>query len=345
MSENNSFNFYIPYCLSSSTMPNMCIDFLVCVSMFVTFFLNATVHTTLPLTLSFLISLAVLSLSRCLSVVRRECEGTADSSHPYSVATTNQSELTANTQQTHNQQSTNNEQAKTSGDETVCGPCGVCCVACVHKYMIFTCCLHVLVLVPLTFHNVSCFLLLAAVSSTVSHVEQRPHVENCLKLLREAGNDSHLTGKANNWRNREHAVLNLFSNLNCVRSKGFFGGPLGPSKDSTWSSLGTSRTGGDPSSLTPPCGHSEGLRVCWQHAHMLLNLCACCRPTRRSFQCTHGCLLYLHTGFSAGHTTRHHTTPHHLPHTTNTRSHATQHQKQHHTEKERKRIETERERR
>ena len=53
------------------------------------------------------------------------------------------------------------------------GPCGVCCVACVHKYMIFHLFfLHVMVVVPLTFHNVSyMFLLLAAVSSTVSHVE------------------------------------------------------------------------------------------------------------------------------------------------------------------------------
>ena len=40
-------------------------------------------------------------------------------------------------------------------NETVRCPCGVCCVACVHKYMIFTCFLHVMVLVPLIFHNVS----------------------------------------------------------------------------------------------------------------------------------------------------------------------------------------------
>ena len=37
------------------------------------------------------------------------------------------------------------------------GPCGVCCVACVHKYMIFTFFLRVVVVVPLTFHNVSTF--------------------------------------------------------------------------------------------------------------------------------------------------------------------------------------------
>ena len=40
--------------------------------------------------------------------------------------------------------------------------------------------------------------------------------------------------KANERRNREHVVLDLFSNLKCVRSKGFFGKPLGPSENSSW---------------------------------------------------------------------------------------------------------------
>ena len=30
------------------------------------------------------------------------------------------------------------------------------------------------------------------------------------------------SGKANDWRNRGHVVLDLFSNLKCVRSSGFF---------------------------------------------------------------------------------------------------------------------------
>ena len=80
------------------------------------------------------------------------------------------------------------ERRETRQDKTrECGPCGVCCVACMHKYMIFTFFLHVVVVVPLTFHNVSSFfLLLAAVSSTVSHVDVTQHVRQCLKLQREA---------------------------------------------------------------------------------------------------------------------------------------------------------------
>ena len=66
--------------------------------MFVTgLFFNATVHTTLPLTSSFLISLAVqfLYVSRfCFCVlsgaVFGECTGTADSLHPCSAVTTNE---------------------------------------------------------------------------------------------------------------------------------------------------------------------------------------------------------------------------------------------------------------
>ena len=35
-----------------------------------------------------------------------------------------------------------------------------------------------------------------------------------------------LSGKANGWRNRERVVLDHVSNLEWVRSKGFFGEPL-----------------------------------------------------------------------------------------------------------------------
>ena len=34
------------------------------------------------------------------------------------------------------------------------------------------------------------------------------------------------SGKANDGRNREHVVLDLFSNLKCVKFKGFYGEPL-----------------------------------------------------------------------------------------------------------------------
>ena len=90
--------------------------------MFITgiFFFNATVHTTLPLTSSFLMSLAVqfFCVSRfrfCVlsGAVFGECEGTAGSSHPCSAVATNQpiqtdSEHTTNTQPTADQQRTGN---------------------------------------------------------------------------------------------------------------------------------------------------------------------------------------------------------------------------------------------
>ena len=46
------------------------------------------------------------------------------------------------------------------------------------------------------------------------------------------------SGKANDWRNRQRVVLDLFSNWKWVRSIGFFGGPLGPSDDPTWANFG-----------------------------------------------------------------------------------------------------------
>ena len=42
-------------------------------------------------------------------------------------------------------------------EETVCGPCGVCCVTCLHKYVFSRVFLHVMAVVPLTVHNVSIF--------------------------------------------------------------------------------------------------------------------------------------------------------------------------------------------
>ena len=38
----------------------------------------------------------------------------------------------------------------------------------------------------------------------------------------------------------------------------------------------------------PPCVHSKRPRACRQHAHMLFNMCACCRHTRGRFEWTHG---------------------------------------------------------
>ena len=47
---------------------------------------------------------------------------------------------------------------------------------------------------------------------------------------------------------------------------------------------------------TPPFVHSKRPRECRQHAHMLFNMCVCCRYTRRRFECTHGGVLNGHTG-------------------------------------------------
>ena len=99
-----------------------------------------------------------------------------------------------------------------------------------------------------------------------------------------------------------------------------------------------SRTGDDHpcvDSKTPPCVDSKRPRVCRHHAHMLKSMCACCRHTRGRFECTHGGVLSLHTGFSACHTTHHtphHTTPH--KHHTNTQPHTTTHTHHQHTETE-----------
>ena len=41
-------------------------------------------------------------------------------------------------------------------------------------------------------------------------------------------------------------------------------------------------------STTPPCVDSKRPRVCRQHAHMLKNMCACCRHTRGRIESTHG---------------------------------------------------------
>ena len=46
-----------------------------------------------------------------------------------------------------------------------------------------------------------------------------------------------LSGKPNDWRNREHVVLDPFSNWKCIRSKGFFG-ELGSSDNASWANFG-----------------------------------------------------------------------------------------------------------
>ena len=85
-----------------------------------------------------------------------------------------------------------------------------------------------------------------------------------------------------------------------------------------------SRTGDDHpcvDSRTLPCVHSKRPCVYRHHARMLKSMCVCCRHTRRRFECTHGGVLSLHTGFSACHTT-HHTHNNNTPHNS-TQTHTT----------------------
>ena len=95
---------------------------------------------------------------------------------------------------------------------------------------------------------------------------------------------------------------------------------------------------------TPPCVRSTRPHVYRHHAHMLFNMCACCRHTRGRFECTHGGVLSLHTGFSACHTPLHN---HHTPHTTTHHDHqqhsTTTHNDTHIARRQRQRKKTEKE--
>ena len=158
------------------------------------------------------------------------------------------------------------------------------------------------------------------------------------------------SGKANDWRNREHVVLDLFSNWHCVESKGFFGEPLwGQVMNIHEGKLLVNWTDDDlPSS---PCVDSKkrfsvctlktSLCVYRHHAHMLKSMCACCRHTRGRFESTHGGVLSLHTGFSACHTT-HHTHNNNTPHNSHTNTHKDTRTHHQHTETETEKEDRER---
>ena len=89
--------------------------------------------------------------------------------------------------------------------------------------------------------------------------------------------------EANDWRNRERVVLDLFSNLKMGKIQGFL----------WWTSeargqILVSRTGDDSPCL--PCVRSKRPRV---------YRCAWCQYTRGRFERTHGDVLDGHTVFSA----------------------------------------------
>ena len=158
-------------------------------------------------------------------------------------------------------------------------------------------------------------------------------------------------------RNRQRVALDQFSNFNFVRSKGFYGGPLGPSDDHTWANF-VKQHWRWPLALrvwvqnvpvctfkTSPYVRSKLPRVYQHHAYMFQHMCAWCRHTRGRFECTHGgTFLNPHTSFprfSRYHNTyKTHTNTNTHKHTqthTNTHKHQIHHD---HRERKRKRDKT-----
>ena len=162
------------------------------------------------------------------------------------------------------------------------------------------------------------------------------------------------SGKANEWRNREHVVLDLFSNFKCTRSKGFFGEPLWGQVLTLRGQILVSGTGdatlrvlccalcvlvcnvlvlvlvchADPSPLHPPRTHSSP-RVYVQNAHRVhtQNVPVCAGTTPASGNTcgrgpsTHGDVLNVHTGVFQRATPHHTQTPRPQRHTRHNNNH------------------------
>ena len=108
------------------------------------------------------------------------------------------------------------------------------------------------------------------------------------------------SGKANEQRNPEHVVLDLFSNFKkWVGSKGFFWWTSGASDNLVWANFGKQKWRCPP---CLPCVHSKRPRVYWHHAHMCFIMCVVLAYTETFWMDSRG--------FSAGHTTTPHTTSH-----------------------------------
>ena len=162
-------------------------------------------------------------------------------------------------------------------------------------------------------------------------------------------------GTANDWRNRQHVVLDLFSNWKCVRSSAYFWWTSEARDNPSWANFGELccvvlcvvscvllcvvvvpwRCGVSRWKL-PPCVRSKCLRVYRYHAHMYKNMCAWCRYTRGRFEQKHGEGSFQrdtpqHTTHNTQHTTHNtqHTT-HNTQHTTHNTQHTT-HNTQHTT--------------
>ena len=139
-----------------------------------------------------------------------------------------------------------------------------------------------------------------------------------------------LSGKADDWRNRERAVFDIFSNFKWVNSQGFLwwicearDGPHGPFMVSRTLSMIDepnirSRCSRNVKNhmfywwKTSPCVRSKRRHAFGHHAHMCFNMCAWCRYTRGHFESTHGGFFYACQ--AAPHTTPHKTHTHHTNH-------------------------------
>ena len=90
----------------------------------------------------------------------------------------------------------------------------------------------------------------------------------CVVSLKIKWSSTASSGKANDWRTRERVVLDLFSNLEWERTKGFFLWNLSAARDnSTWAVSWLAELTVTPlpspsfPSPSPPCVRPKNLRV------------------------------------------------------------------------------------
>ena len=156
-------------------------------------------------------------------------------------------------------------------------------------------------------------------------------------VLLDCWNWTALSGTANDWRNRGHVALDLFSNRTWVRSIGFFGGPLGPSDDPTWANFGKQNWRWHrPAfrvSIQNVTVYAGTTRICW-------NTCARVAGKHGRFECTHGGVFESAHGFfhifqrAATHTNTHKHTNTHTRNTHHDHQQHHDHNTQHNTETE-----------
>ena len=147
-----------------------------------------------------------------------------------------------------------------------------------------------------------------------------------------------LSGKANDWRNRGHVLLNLFSHLKIGKIQKFLWWTSEARDNRTWANFGKQNWRWPPA---PPCVRSKRPRVFRHHAYMFQHMCAWCWHTRGRFECTHGGAFEAKYGFfSVPQHIHQHTQTHTHTHQTHT---TTQHTAHNITRRQRQRKKTEKE--